>query len=60
MPSHQASAEAQPTAEEILREPDMEFLFPQEEIEPAEPLAKVEPDEDLSIPAFMRNRKRKF
>ena len=56
----QAPAEAQPTAEEILREPDIEFLFPPEDAGPVEPLAKVEPDEDLSIPAFMRNRKRKF
>jgi cell division protein FtsZ len=39
-------------------EPQVEYLFPQDEAQP-EPLAKVEPDEDLGIPAFMRRRRRK-
>ncbi len=35
----------------------VEYLFPEGDQEPA-PLAKVEPDEDMGIPAFMRRRRR--
>lgn len=37
----------------------VEYLFPEEEPDSAEPLKRVEPDEDFSIPAFMRRRKRR-
>lgn len=36
----------------------VEYLFPEEEPEET-PLAKVEPDEDMGIPAFMRRRRRR-
>ncbi len=39
-------------------EPEIEYLFPQDDPAVFEAMAKVEPDEDMSIPAFMRRRKR--
>ena len=35
----------------------VEYLFPQDEPD-SRPLGKVEPDEDMGIPAFMRRRRR--
>jgi cell division protein FtsZ len=35
-----------------------ELLFPNEELAVTEPIKRPEPDEDLSIPAFMRKRKK--
>ncbi len=40
------------------KEAQVEYLFPQDE-PAAAPLAKVEPDDDMGIPAFMRRRRNK-
>ncbi len=40
-------------------EPEVEYLFPQDDSGLFGPVAKVEPDEDMSIPAFMRRGKRR-
>lgn len=54
----------QAEAKEVTPEPataenaSNELLFPSEETNETQPFKKAEPDEDLSIPAFMRKRKK--
>lgn len=45
-------------APEPPQEPEIQYLFPEEEQNKAEPGRMPEPDEDLDIPAFMRRRKK--
>jgi cell division protein FtsZ len=53
-----APGRVEDTAAFTKKEGQVEYLFPQEDAEPV-PLARVEPDEDLGIPAFMRRRRRR-
>ncbi len=60
--SQPQQAPAKPAPEENAEEPQVQFLFPEEENvpQPGEPVVIPREDtEDFSIPAFMRNRKRK-
>jgi hypothetical protein len=53
-----AEVAASEGAHVVPDEPEIEYLFPQDDPAVFEAMAKVEPDEDMSIPAFMRRRKR--
>jgi len=62
-PAAASNEEASNGNESAETQADIEFLFPEGDSEPdpepTEKPARAEPDEDLSIPAFMRRRKRR-
>jgi hypothetical protein len=60
-PAEVAASEGEhvlPGEHAVPDEPEIEYLFPQDDPAVVEAMAEVEPDEDMSIPAFMRRRKR--